>query len=198
MSLYLDIDWSWNSLFSIKNSEWSKTRFIRRWRRGDLEWLENSSFVSTRDYWRCAYCAHEIGVINRYLVHPFSLGTTLARSTIVFSNFFVALAISSAMSGTYKSIQAIRSYNFTDQWEFSGSIFPAVFSLSLATHLSFYPALLLPPIVTLLYRSSATSQSKSTVIAAIIAYSLHQSLVLVLSNWLTGSWDFLFSVYGVM
>lgn len=36
---------------------------------------------------------------RRYLLHPFSIATTLAKSTIIFSNLFVALAIFSATSG---------------------------------------------------------------------------------------------------
>lgn len=38
-------------------------------------------------------------VATSYLLHPFGIATQLARSTIVFSNFFVALAIASALAG---------------------------------------------------------------------------------------------------
>lgn len=36
---------------------------------------------------------------GRYLLHPFGLATQVARSTIVFSNLFIALAVASALYG---------------------------------------------------------------------------------------------------
>lgn len=44
-----------------------------------------------------------------YLLHPFAVGTSLARSTIVFNNFFIALAVSSALEGEISVAQAHRA-----------------------------------------------------------------------------------------
>ena len=101
------------------------------------------------------------------------------------------------------------------------------FCLSLATHLSLYPILLIPAIILLLHQhqsatpaASATDPiseppSTSTPTATIqeasaiaevwriaagtaTAFGLHQLSLLGMSRWITGNWDFLYSVYGVM
>lgn len=37
---------------------------------------------------------------RRYMLHPFAIVTTLARSSIAFSNLFLALALDTALGGT--------------------------------------------------------------------------------------------------
>ncbi|GAA5972622.1 hypothetical protein JCM21900_006765 [Sporobolomyces salmonicolor] len=116
-----------------------------------------------------------------YLLHPFSVATTLARSSTVFSNLFLALALESAVAG---------------------SLLSSVFLLSLATHLSLYPILLLPPLLVFAHRmrspSGAPRSLKSDAARGALAFVAHQALLLGASRWLTGSWDFISSVYGVI
>ncbi|GAA5825947.1 hypothetical protein JCM11251_000064 [Rhodosporidiobolus azoricus] len=132
-----------------------------------------------------------------YLFHPFSLFTTLARSSITFSNLSVALAVESAISG---------------------SIIPAVFFLSFATHLSLYPILLLPPLVLLAhtyrqppspsvaadepssrsFQAGSSPSLQSSILEGVSGFAVHQGALLGLSWYLTGhSWSFLSSAYGV-
>lgn len=42
---------------------------------------------------------------HSYLFHPFTLGAALARSTSVFNNLFVSLAIASSIEGTSFQVQ---------------------------------------------------------------------------------------------
>ncbi|GAA5995857.1 GPI-anchor transamidase subunit GAB1 [Rhodotorula paludigena] len=120
-----------------------------------------------------------------YLFHPFAIATTLARSTTSFSNLFLALALSSAVEG---------------------SLITAAFHLSLATHLSLYPVLLLPPLILVVHlatNSPASSERAprsrfSCAVEGVLAFVGHQAVLLALSRWLTGSWAFLSSVYGVI
>ncbi|GAA5898793.1 GPI-anchor transamidase subunit GAB1 [Sporobolomyces salmoneus] len=116
-----------------------------------------------------------------YLLHPFSVATNLARSTVVFSNLFLALALESAISG---------------------SLLSAVFLLSFATHLRLHPVLLLPPLVLLANHmqnpSAARRSLKTDALRGAIAFVAHQMILLFASRWFTGSWDFLSSVYGLI
>ncbi|CEQ42911.1 SPOSA6832_04791, partial [Sporobolomyces salmonicolor] len=116
-----------------------------------------------------------------YLLHPFSVATTLARSSTVFSNLFLALALESAVAG---------------------SLLSSVFLLSLATHLSLYPILLLPPLLIFAHHmrspNGARRSLKSDAARGALAFVAHQALLLGASRWLTGSWDFISSVYGVI
>lgn len=83
-----------------------------------------------------------------------------------------------------------------------GSTLSAAFALSLATHISLYPVLLLPPLVVLAARSNAPPSIPPaiarTAALATVAFVGHQAVVLGLSRWVAGSWDFIGSVYGVM
>ncbi|GAA6041519.1 hypothetical protein JCM8097_001919, partial [Rhodosporidiobolus ruineniae] len=123
-----------------------------------------------------------------YLFHPFSVATTVARSGVTFSNLFLALSLESALSG---------------------SLLPAVFLLSFAAHFSLYPILLLPPLLLLVHQSSAHTPAdkaapkmsrslRTTAAIGTAAFLVHQASLLVLSRWLTGSWEFLSSAYGVI
>ena len=86
----------------------------------------------------------------------------------------------------------------------TGSLVLAAFHLSLAAHLSLHPALLLAPLILVAHqavtkRSSARAPTlAASAIEGTAAFALHQAVLLGLSRWLTGSWAFLGSVYGVM
>ncbi|EGU11791.1 putative GPI transamidase component PIG-U [Rhodotorula toruloides ATCC 204091] len=119
-----------------------------------------------------------------YLFHPFSIATTLARCSTTFANLFLALAIEAAVSG---------------------SAIQTAFFLSLATHLSLYPVLLLPPLLLLVARHSVDSSAKTdrrvlarTALTGVAAFLLHQAVLISASRWWTGGWEFLSSAYGVI
>ncbi|GAA5946675.1 hypothetical protein JCM3765_000345 [Sporobolomyces pararoseus] len=120
-------------------------------------------------------------IATLYLLHPFAIATTLARSSVVFSNLFLALSLESAVSG---------------------SLLSAVLLLSFATHLSLHPLLLLPPLILLgNHMQTATRSRRSLKVDAargILAFGIHQAILLFASRWFTGSWDFWSSVYGLI
>ena len=76
-------------------------------------------------------------------------------------------------------------------------------ALGLASYLSLYPALLLPPLILLCYdRKASESKAASSIATSTITYSSVFSAsvtwFLYISNILTGgSWEFLSSTYGV-
>ncbi|GAA5838104.1 hypothetical protein JCM5353_004498 [Sporobolomyces roseus] len=150
---------------------WALSRVADRRRRGKL--LEDEGEKS----WSGARIA------NLYLLHPFSLATTLARSSITFSSLFLALALESAVSS---------------------SLISAVILLSFATHLSLHPVLLLPPLILLVNQTQTQNLStprrslKNDAVRGSLAFVAHQAMLLMFSRWMTGSWAFLSSVYGVI
>lgn len=117
----------------------------------------------------------------RYLFHPFTVATCLGRPTSVFTNYSILYAIANAVDG--KPVTSM-------------------LALGLASYLSLYPALLLPPLLLLGYdKLKAREQSLSfprflslytTVFFASIAWFLYISFLLM-----GGSWEFLSSTYGV-
>ncbi|KDE05701.1 hypothetical protein MVLG_03935 [Microbotryum lychnidis-dioicae p1A1 Lamole] len=113
-----------------------------------------------------------------YCLHPFSIATGLSLSTQVFSHHFVVLALLSAIQG---------------------NAYSAVFAISIASHFSLYPVLLLPPLVVLAHRQNprSTSIARAAIFAS-AAFVSHQAVVLGLSYYLAGSWNFFSSVYGVI
>ncbi|GAA5958404.1 hypothetical protein JCM8115_002456 [Rhodotorula mucilaginosa] len=149
---------------------WAVARIARRRQRGEVL-RENGEKI-----WSPARVA------ALYMLHPFAIMTTLARSSIAFSNLFLALALDTALRG---------------------SLIPAAFLLSLATHFSLYPILLLPPLILLAHRGgspapSSSARLSSAAIEGTVAFGVHQLCLLGWSRWWTGSWSFLSSVYGVI
>jgi phosphatidylinositol glycan class U len=135
---------------------------------------------------------------DSFLFHPFSILTSLSKSSIVFSNLFIAASLSSAVDGECVILKsAIESLSVID---LTGSLLLTAFSLSIATHLSLYPVLLIPPIIVMLRerRKEQGEMTILTVIGFISAFAAHQSILMSLGHWMTGSWEFLSSVYGVM
>ncbi|SGY15222.1 BQ5605_C013g07291 [Microbotryum silenes-dioicae] len=125
---------------------------------------------------------------QRYCLHPFSIATGLSLSTQVFSHHFVVLALLSAIQGTSFSTLP-----------FFRNAYSAVFAISIASHFSLYPVLLLPPLVVLAHRQNprSTSIARAAIFAS-AAFVSHQAVVLGLSYYLAGSWNFFSSVYGVI
>ncbi|OAP55177.1 hypothetical protein AYL99_10877 [Fonsecaea erecta] len=108
-----------------------------------------------------------------YLFNPFTILSCLGRSTSIFTNAAIIQAVLNGQSGN-----AIR----------------AMFALATGTYLSMYPALLLPPTLLMIYKSS---QSKSPT-TPIISYAAGLAALLATTPILTSEfWDFLASCYGV-
>ena len=83
----------------------------------------------------------------------------------------------------------------------AGSTFHSMLAISLASYLSMYPLLLLPPLTLLCYdRQKPTKRTSSLVkfasgAVAMVTGSLF--LLLQMSSLITGSWEFIASTYGV-
>lgn len=120
-------------------------------------------------------------MLPSYLFNPFTIATCLGRSTSVFTNCMILLAIANAVRGKSSS---------------------AMVAISFASYLSMYPMLLAPPLMLLCYdRQPATrriaSASKfyvknTTVLAGSISFLLTISYLIT-----DGSWEFLWSTYGI-
>lgn len=119
---------------------------------------------------------------TRYLFNPFTIASCLGRPTSVFTNCAVLYAISKAVTG--------RPLN-------------SMLALGLASYLSLYPTLLLPPLILLCYDQKARDTKTPPAISAfatmyITAFAAILSCLLLMSSVLTGgSWEFLSSTYGV-
>lgn len=120
-------------------------------------------------------------VAAAFLFNPFTLATCASRSTIVFTNTFVLLAVSKAVGR--KPIAAM-------------------LALAMATYLSLYPILILVPLILLCYDNIPNSPRKPSIYKyAAIDSTLFASAMfglLALSYAIAGkSWEFLGSTYGV-
>lgn len=112
-----------------------------------------------------------------YLFNPFSLICGLARSTAVFSNFFVTWAVESAVSK-----RQIR----------------AVILLGLAVTLSIYPAYLAPALIVLCRQFDSRGTASSQIAKLALVFIAFIAVFVALSSLPTRSWDFLGSTYGVI
>ena len=116
------------------------------------------------------------------MFNPFSIATCIGRPTSVLTNCAILHAVAQAVSG--KPITSM-------------------LALGLASYLSLYPALLLPPLLLLCYDRTARDAkvpSNATVSTAtyLSVFSASVAWFLYLSKLLTGgSWEYLASTYGV-
>ncbi|KAI8364651.1 GPI transamidase subunit PIG-U [Radiomyces spectabilis] len=110
-------------------------------------------------------------VVYLYLFNPLTILSCVSKSTILFTNLSIVMAIFWAMMYRPKM---------------------AMFWAALASYLSFYPLMLLPPLIIML-RHPSTSMwiTVSTYIGWLLA-------LLGLSWCLVGSWDFINATYGVI
>lgn len=118
-------------------------------------------------------------VAAMFLLNPFTIATCLARPTTVFTTCAILHSIAKALSG---------------------NIFTSLVSLSFAAYLSMYPLLLLPPVMLLAYDRTYSPQGPPLAQFAaknvlVVVFSL--SFLLLSSAALTGSWEFLYSTYGI-
>ncbi|KAI9807878.1 MAG: hypothetical protein M1825_005184 [Sarcosagium campestre] len=122
-----------------------------------------------------------VAVGAAFLLNPFTVATCIARPTSVFTNCATLYAIDKAVSGQYIT---------------------SMLALSVASYLSLYPALLLPPLLLLCFdrqmkSSNSIVPSKFLIKHSSIAAAATSGL-LYLSYLVTGfSWEFIPSTYGV-
>lgn len=115
-----------------------------------------------------------------FLLNPFTIAVCISQPTNTLTNCAILYAVSRAVVGAQ---------------------FTSMFAIAVASYLSMYPILLLPPLVLLCHdrRSSkkeTQSTSKSTIRSIVIVIGTLFSL-LQMSWLLTGSWSFLSSTYGI-
>ncbi|WVW84068.1 hypothetical protein I302_106097 [Kwoniella bestiolae CBS 10118] len=113
-----------------------------------------------------------------YLFNPYTLLSCLARSTTSLDNAILLNAIASAANG-----QAL----------------PATILLSLATHTSLYPLLLLPPLVMLLEQTKKSRQKSSvysTLITFITCFAALAGLNILMADysWIGQTWGVIINV----
>ncbi|KAI1262799.1 GPI transamidase component-like protein [Xylariaceae sp. FL1019] len=115
-----------------------------------------------------------------YLFNPFTIATCLGRPTNVFTTCAILHAVVKATSG---------------------SPFTSMLAISLASYLSMYPVLLLPPLILLAYDRQHDYNRISSLIPfaglAVSGVALTLSGLFVISYLLTGSWEFFASTYGI-
>ncbi|KAL2057926.1 hypothetical protein ABVK25_001543 [Lepraria finkii] len=123
-----------------------------------------------------------IAIGAAYLFNPFTIATCIGRPISVFTNCAILHAIAKAVSGKPMS---------------------SILALGLASYLSLYPILLLPPLILLCYDRQARDKKETPPIStfAIKYTSLFFATkvwFLYISNILTGgSWEFISSTYSV-
>ncbi|KAI9783580.1 MAG: hypothetical protein M1816_001331 [Peltula sp. TS41687] len=116
-----------------------------------------------------------------FLFNPFTIATCLARSPSVFTNWAILYAIERAVSG---------------------DTLTSMVALSLASYLSLYPILLLPPLILLCFdrQKKIKKTSHNVLDFAMSSFGIVTSVImalLYLSYVITGgSWEFLSSTYG--
>ena len=114
-----------------------------------------------------------IAVLSFYLFNPWTILTCLSQSTEVFSNFFIALTLCCLLKKKYSC---------------------ACLFVAASTYLSFYPLLMLSPLVlhTLLNSSSKIYDAVKSVLITMVCLC-----GLLWASYATyESWDFIGSVYG--
>jgi GPI-anchor transamidase subunit U len=117
---------------------------------------------------------------SSFLFNPFTIATCIGRPTSVLTTCAILYAISNAVAG---------------------ASFTSMLALSFAGYLSIYPLLLFPPLIILCYdRRRPTNRPESSIgfvlgNVAAVAGSIYG--LLHMSFFITGSWEFLSSTYGV-
>ncbi|KAK5064389.1 hypothetical protein LTR84_000222 [Exophiala bonariae] len=109
-----------------------------------------------------------------YLFNPLTILSCLGKSTSIFTNTAIIQAVLSAQSGN-----GIR----------------AMFGIAVGSYLSMYPALLIPPVLLMVHKSSP--QSSSGIVALVAThFGLSGALLGITPTLTSGFWDFLSSCYG--
>jgi phosphatidylinositol glycan class U len=104
-----------------------------------------------------------------YLLNPLTIVSCVAKSTLLFTNLSITMALLSALKQKSR---------------------PAMFWIALASYLSFYPAMLVPALILVL--------SKSFQPRLILAFAGWVCALFAISRIFVGSWDFIQATYGIM
>ncbi|CAM0137488.1 hypothetical protein VKS41_003149 [Umbelopsis sp. WA50703] len=113
-----------------------------------------------------------------YLFNPLTIASCISKSTILFTNLSIVLSLACALKGR-------RMYSML--W------------IALASYLSCYPAMLMPPMVLITYNWAPCQLNLAKQVQASTLYFLSSFAILLIASWgLTGSWDYLYSTYGTI
>ncbi|KAF9915245.1 hypothetical protein BX616_006569 [Lobosporangium transversale] len=117
-------------------------------------------------------------VASLYLFNPFTIVSCIGKSTILFSNMAV-------VAGIWMGMKRNKGL--------------AMFSIALATYLSFYPAMLMIPVVLMLTRGDIGKQQQKRISVQCGALFLACLISLFLLSFvLVDSWSFFSGVYGTI
>lgn len=168
------------ALVSIADSCQSTSSRLFTSPRKDVKW-DSIAIAAAYDS-SSLWCWCKLTEDDRYLFNPLTIATYLGRPTSVFTNCVTLFAISKAVQN---------------------KPFNAMLALALASYLSLYPALLLPPLLLLCYDQREQNPQDGTsgpspFLIWISVFFGGLGLLLFMSYLVTGaSWEFLSSTYGV-
>lgn len=115
----------------------------------------------------------------RFLFNPFTIATCIGRPTTVFTTCAILHAVANAVSGAPLN---------------------AIIAMSFAAYLSMYPLLLIPPLGLLAFDRWPRQEKKQPLKFAVVYTTVAAATLAVLfqvSFFITGSWEFLSSTYGI-
>ncbi|XP_032238819.1 phosphatidylinositol glycan anchor biosynthesis class U protein [Nematostella vectensis] len=110
-----------------------------------------------------------------YLLSPYAIGSCVAQSTVIFTNFSIVLSIYTAMRGN----AALAS-----------------FGVAMATYQSLYPMVLLSPVTLLVIKSKPDCRKWQGCMKIVLLFILWLGGLLSLSYQLFNSLDFMKATYG--
>ncbi|XP_015749036.1 PREDICTED: phosphatidylinositol glycan anchor biosynthesis class U protein-like [Acropora digitifera] len=119
-------------------------------------------------------------VSSIYLLNPYSIGSCVAQSTVVFTNFAVSMTLLSAMKG---------------------SILLGMLGVSFGAYHSLYPITLLPPVILILFKvrcieCELNRKAVVFILCNIGSFFMWILFLFVLSYQVFHSWDFLTATHG--
>ncbi|GAB5589792.1 hypothetical protein Unana1_04692 [Umbelopsis nana] len=123
-------------------------------------------------------CIDPWTVAALYLFNPLTIFSCVSKSTLIFTNLAIVLSLSLALKGD-------KVYS--------------MFWIALASYLSCYPAMLMPPLVLIAHNwtsNNITVMKQAQVYTALFVAWL--AMFLISSRLLIGSWDYLYSTYGTI
>lgn len=116
-------------------------------------------------------------MMSIYLFNPITLVTSMARSSLIYTHLAILISL-------FYALQGRRTW--------------ATCSIAFATYLSFYPLVLIIPILLLLIRQVPTSARKDIMVSCVGGILAWSSTFHLLSFLLTASWNYLPATYGFM
>ncbi|KAI9316603.1 GPI transamidase subunit PIG-U [Dichotomocladium elegans] len=111
-----------------------------------------------------------------YLFNPLTIASCISKSTLIFTNLSIAMAILASRLGR---------------------VHTAMLWAAFASYLSFYPAMLVPPLL-LMGCSSNISSNRKQMLSGGLIFGICLVGFLGGSRLLVGSWDFIPATYGII